>query len=114
MSCWYPIASAVEECRDTLANLHDVMHHREQSPTVDKINLMVHHCFDRIQLWCLTFDVDSHALDQKLRQSASLSKMVLDVLDKLKSSLGAAEERKNSFSSLSSTVNPVSKSFNYC
>jgi hypothetical protein len=94
MSRWYPIAALVEECRTALAGVSGSISNRVPSPRSDRIIPIIHHCFDRLQLWCHSFDVDSYGLDRKLRQSASLSGMVLDILDKLKATLDAVRKGK--------------------
>jgi hypothetical protein len=95
MSHWYPIAATAEECKIALAGLSQTLSLRAHSFGSDRIILVIHHCFDRLQLWCHSFEVDSNGLDRKLRQSPSLSGMVLDLLDKFKASLEAAEKGKS-------------------
>ncbi|KAF4417087.1 hypothetical protein F53441_14534, partial [Fusarium austroafricanum] len=100
MSRWYPVAATAEECKATLADLHQSLSSRAHSSVSQKLGSSISHVFDRLQLWCFSFDVEGYALDQRLRQSASLAGMVLDLLDKLKSSVEAATKEIPRFGSI--------------
>jgi hypothetical protein len=94
MSRWYPIAAVTEECKTALAEVSETIILGAPPPRSDSVVPIIHHCFDRLQLWCHSFDVDNYGLDRELRQSASLAGMVLDILDKLKASLDAVKKGK--------------------
>ena len=93
VSPWYPIAASVEDCQIALADLSNAATDKADW-NADKLIPSVHHCFDRLQVWCHSFDVDSYELDRKLRQSPCLSRKIWDIIDKLQEEVKQAKRRK--------------------